>query len=36
MMKERKNDKEKITIKFLHPNNNKYMVNDERVRKNHK
>ena len=25
-----KNDKEKITIKFLLPNNNNYMINDER------
>ena len=28
-----KNDKEKITIKFLLPNNYNYMINDER-RKN--
>ena len=31
MMKKKKNDKEKITIKFLLPNNNyNYMINDER------
>ena len=35
MMKDEKdkNDKEKITIKFLLPNNYNYMINDER-RKN--
>ena len=34
-----KNDKEKITIKFLLPNNYNYMINDERKKndkiKNH-
>ena len=31
MMKEKKTDKEKITIKFLLTNNNyNYMINDER------
>ena len=30
MMREKKNDKEKITIKFLLTNNYNYMINDER------
>ena len=36
-MKDRKNDKEKITIKFLPTNNNKnyYRINDIREKKNH-
>ena len=35
MMKDEKdkNDKEKITIKFLLPNNYNYMINDERRKK---
>ena len=30
MMNEKTNDKEKIIIKFLLPNNYNYMINDER------
>ena len=34
MMKEEKNNKEKITIKFLLTNNNyNYMINDEREKR---